>query len=155
MYPPEQNSLDKPVLAKTTMKEYRRVLKLIAEYGCEPLQSIVSKSRARVIRAALRWCIEQSKQQDIATEPLPPEFALAMERIGGVDRANALINAIEVGGLKRRVGRVRKLNGLEPDWALRLILATEKEIPVEHAAVVSLFLTGCRIAELHEFQICL
>jgi integrase len=154
MYPQEPNSTVKTVLSKTTVDEYLRVIILISKFGGDPFQAIVTKSRARVIKAAVRWAIEQTKRGDIASNPLLPDISLALERLGGIDHANELINAINIDSLKRRVGRVKKLNGLEPEWALRLVTATEMETPVEHAAVVALFLTGCRISELADFQIC-
>lgn len=154
MYPQDQNMTEKSPLAKTTQVEYMRALRLIARSDGRSLEEITTKSRARVVKAAVRWGVGEYISSEITSAALLPDISLALERLGGKDRAIAVVDAIAVGGLKRRVGRVKKLNGLEPGWALRLVMATKGESAIEHAAVVALFHTGCRISELHGILLC-
>ena len=155
MYPQYGKQPSTAALAQTTVREYLRALRLIAANNEEPFESLVSKSRARVIKAAVHWCVEQVKRPDIAKNPLAQEFYKVLRKLGGPTKALELIDGIDITSLKRRVGRVGKLRGLDPDWAMHLVEATMKESPIEHAAVIALFLTGCRISELRGMKICI
>ncbi len=153
MYPQDQNQTRAPVLANSSSDEYLRALRLFADGGERWIENIGSKSRARGVAAAVRWCIAQVECGNIANDQLSGEPSELLTRLGGRDRALEIVNRIEIHSLKRREGRVRKLLGLDRHWATRLVAATETENVLEHAAVVALFLTGCRLSELSDMAL--
>lgn len=153
MYPQSQIEGQAMLLAQTTINEYRRVLRLVAEAPEPFLANIKTKGRARVVKAALRWSATQADTDIASTSQADRNFGDVLVKLGGANGVLALASKIDVEPLQRRVGRVRKLQGLRPDWAERLVAATQQETPLEHAAVIALHQTGCRLSELTQIAL--
>ncbi len=152
MYPNEEISAKGMRISDSTRAQYVLTLRRFAKRGMRYLEDMGAKSTGHVFCAALRWALETEGDfdGDDALHQSAREEALAVfgGRLGAID----FLKHFSLDPLKKRVGRVKKLRGLPPDWCQQIVRATITESPVEHASVVALVQTGCRPSEIEGLQ---
>jgi integrase len=153
MYPTSPDFNDRKTLSQSSQLEYLRTLIHLNQTGLESLKTVRSKSRIRVIRAALKWCLSQMNIAAEGKKPADPMFADFIANLGGTDAVTNLARTLEPNMPKRRTGRVNKLRGLPTDWAMSVVNAIPNLPKNEKAAVMLMAHLGFRPSELP--QICL
>lgn len=148
MYPTEEISTKKLRISASTQAQYVLTLRRFAKRGMPYLEDMGAKSTGHVFRAAMRWAL--AIEGDSGGEDAPHQIACAeaLSVFGGPLGAIDFLKDFSCSPLKKRIGRVKKLRGLPPDWSHQIVGATITEAPLEHSSIVALAQTGCRPSEI-------
>jgi integrase len=147
MYPDKENSMKRQLISASTQAQYVQTLRRFAKREMRYFEDISAKSTGHVFCAALRWALETDDPEGGDTThqtAIAEALAIFGGRLGAID----FLKHFSCNYLKKRVGRVKKLRGLPPDWCQQIVAATGMELPVEHASIIALAQTGCRPSEI-------
>lgn len=137
-------------LAVSTRNSYLSIYKRTVDPEIDAFEGIRAVSTANKFRAAYRVadrCMKEGAEKNT-------EFGIfarkAILHFGGLENAEAFMDAILSGDLSARVSRMNKLKNLPSDWNEQMIEATKCESIAEQAAVVAMSMVGPRPGEIAE-----